>query len=104
MVRRSRPSSTSITQRRSRSETTVASSCPRRWWASSSDNRRGAVDVAGLELVRSIGERARDLIAAGALLVRHLGVRGAADDALGQPRPETPGHPLTRGQLLMGLG
>ena len=36
IILRVQPSSTSITQRRSKSETTVASSRPRRWYASSS--------------------------------------------------------------------
>jgi hypothetical protein len=55
---------------------------------------RTRVELARLELV---GERAGDLVAAGVLLARDLGVPGTIDDALGQPRAEAGAHPLTSG-------
>ncbi|MGZ4326238.1 MAG: hypothetical protein ACXVHB_32715 [Solirubrobacteraceae bacterium] len=42
--------------------------------------------VARLEPVGTVGERPGDLVAAGALLARDLGVRGTVDHPLGQPR------------------
>jgi hypothetical protein len=65
---------------------------------------RSAVAIARLALVGAVGEGASDLIPAGALLARDLGVRRAVSDALAQPRAETPGHPLARRQLLVRLG
>jgi hypothetical protein len=65
---------------------------------------RPPADVARLEPVGSVGERAYDVVAAGAFLARNLRVRGAVDDALGQPPTEAPSHPLTGRQPLIGLG
>jgi hypothetical protein len=62
-----------------------------------------AVEVARLALARVLGERACDLIAAGALLARDLGVRGAIVHALGQPPAEAASHALTGSQLLVRL-
>lgn len=60
-----------------------------------------AVEVARLALARVLGERACDLIAAGALLARDLGVRGAIVHALGQPPAEAASHALTGSRLLV---
>jgi len=65
---------------------------------------RRALPSAGLESLGTVGEGAGDLIAGGVLLVRDLGVRGAPDDSLGQPRAEASRHALTRRQPLVGLG
>jgi hypothetical protein len=65
---------------------------------------RPAVDVTRRALADALTKRTSDLIAAGALLARDLGMRGTVPDALGQPPAEAPGHALTRGQLLMRLG
>jgi hypothetical protein len=49
---------------------------------------RRALAIGRVELVGAVCEGAGDVLARGVLLARDLGVRGAADDALGQPCPE----------------
>jgi hypothetical protein len=65
---------------------------------------RPALAIPRLEPLGALGEGAGDLVAGGVLLARDLGVRGAADDTLGQPRSEADGHAPTGGQVLVGLG
>jgi hypothetical protein len=50
---------------------------------------RRTLAIARVVVVGAVGERPRDLVAAGVLLARDLGVRGAVDDALGQPCSES---------------
>jgi hypothetical protein len=59
--------------------------------------------LARLEPIGAVGEGARELIAGGALLARALGMGGAIRRSLAQARAELGGHPLTSGQLLVGL-
>lgn len=65
---------------------------------------RRALALACRESLGAVGEGAGDLVAGGVLLAGDLSVRGAADDALGQPCSEADGHPPTGGKLLVGLG
>jgi len=65
---------------------------------------RQAADARRLQTAGAFRERASDLVTAGALLTRNLGVRSTVAHTLGQPRPEPSRHPLTGGQLLVGLG
>jgi hypothetical protein len=59
--------------------------------------------LARLEPIGAVGEGARELVAGGALLARALGMGGAIRRSLAQARAELGGHPLTSGQLLVGL-
>ena len=57
------------------------------------------VPLPGSQLVSTVAEGTRDLVARGAFLARHFRVRGAPVHALEQPPAKAPRDPLARRQL-----